>query len=664
VKNANGGYVYQEIQDLDAHGKVTSQLMTNGLITQTANYHAATGQMTLVESAIGANKVHDMTFSYDGFSNLDSQTVVANGVMNSEDYVYDGLQRLTQSQRTINNGATTTVNPILYNYDPVGNFTKKSDYGNTYYYGNATKSAGGNAGPNAVRRVTKLNGPNVYFTYDNNGNMLTGDGKTMTYNEFNKPLTITKGSVTSTFSYGADWMRYKQIKTGAAGGTITTYYLDKLLEKEVQGTTTKYKHYIGDVAIQTKKVIGSTTTWELGFTHRDRLGSVVTITDHNGNIKEHRSYDPFGKPRTGDFGDVNPATLRAVVGTEPFTSRGFTDHEHLDDAELIHMNGRAYDYNLGRFLSVDPFIQATGNSQSMNPYSYIMNNPLAGTDPSGYKWATVWSRAECESQGGNCNVEVQNVLNALGFSTSNGRVNLNKETTQVNFSELSNLLTDKQKEGIEIWLGRGEALDKLRKLGVAQSGSTQQLRDNLVKRGLKSQVDPAIMDGQTVVSLTAVAQQNNQDNANNSLQHTLNLIDIIDAWNALERQKLREIRKSERKAWALLMEAESRRRMNEYQIQGTYYVAKLTLAPLTAINPFAVATDASIDHFFKNRSNSSVSGLARDVGTSLAIDRFFGKVTDLSGGSIEAGIYWWSKEQIVGFSTRKIYDEIDKDDDK
>ncbi|MFT5453304.1 MAG: RHS repeat-associated protein, partial [Enterobacterales bacterium] len=52
---------------------------------------------------------------------------------------------------------------------------------------------------------------------------------------------------------------------------------------------------------------------------------------------------------------------------------------------LIHMNGRVYDYNLGRFLSVDPFIQEPGNSQSMNPYSYIMNNPLAGTDPSGYR---------------------------------------------------------------------------------------------------------------------------------------------------------------------------------------------------------------------------------------------------------------------------------------
>ena len=62
----------------------------------------------------------------------------------------------------------------------------------------------------------------------------------------------------------------------------------------------------------------------------------------------------------------------------------------IGESKFIHMNGRAYDYNLGRFLSVDPFIQAPGNSQSMNPYSYIMNNPLSGTDPSGYT-------AECES---------------------------------------------------------------------------------------------------------------------------------------------------------------------------------------------------------------------------------------------------------------------------
>jgi len=46
------------------------------------------------------------------------------------------------------------------------------------------------------------------------------------------------------------------------------------------------------------------------------------------------------------------------------------------------MNGRVYDYNLGRFMSVDPLVH--GGSQGLNPYSYVMNNPLSGTDPTGY----------------------------------------------------------------------------------------------------------------------------------------------------------------------------------------------------------------------------------------------------------------------------------------
>jgi hypothetical protein len=48
------------------------------------------------------------------------------------------------------------------------------------------------------------------------------------------------------------------------------------------------------------------------------------------------------------------------------------------------MNGRIYDPQLGRMLQADPFIQAPGNTQSYNRYSYVMNNPLGYTDPSGY----------------------------------------------------------------------------------------------------------------------------------------------------------------------------------------------------------------------------------------------------------------------------------------
>jgi hypothetical protein len=33
---------------------------------------------------------------------------------------------------------------------------------------------------------------------------------------------------------------------------------------------------------------------------------------------------------------------------------------------------------------VDPIIQFPANSQSLNPYSYLMNNPLSGIDPTGY----------------------------------------------------------------------------------------------------------------------------------------------------------------------------------------------------------------------------------------------------------------------------------------
>lgn len=48
------------------------------------------------------------------------------------------------------------------------------------------------------------------------------------------------------------------------------------------------------------------------------------------------------------------------------------------------MNGRIYDPLLGRFLSADTVVQFPGNLQSFNRYSYVHNNPLTYTDPSGH----------------------------------------------------------------------------------------------------------------------------------------------------------------------------------------------------------------------------------------------------------------------------------------
>ena len=48
------------------------------------------------------------------------------------------------------------------------------------------------------------------------------------------------------------------------------------------------------------------------------------------------------------------------------------------------MNGRIYDPLLGRFLSADLGVQFPGDLQSYNRYSYVSNNPLRYTDPTGF----------------------------------------------------------------------------------------------------------------------------------------------------------------------------------------------------------------------------------------------------------------------------------------
>jgi hypothetical protein len=48
------------------------------------------------------------------------------------------------------------------------------------------------------------------------------------------------------------------------------------------------------------------------------------------------------------------------------------------------MNGRIYDPEIGRFLSADPFVQFPHSTQGYNRYTYVGNNPLSHTDPSGF----------------------------------------------------------------------------------------------------------------------------------------------------------------------------------------------------------------------------------------------------------------------------------------
>jgi RHS repeat-associated protein len=66
----------------------------------------------------------------------------------------------------------------------------------------------------------------------------------------------------------------------------------------------------------------------------------------------------------------------------------------LDELGIVHMNGRLYDPEIARVLSGDPAIQEPDNSQNYNRYSYVANNPLSFTDPSGYFFKKLFNSAK------------------------------------------------------------------------------------------------------------------------------------------------------------------------------------------------------------------------------------------------------------------------------
>ncbi|MFK3859741.1 SpvB/TcaC N-terminal domain-containing protein [Pseudoalteromonas rhizosphaerae] len=380
VKNAANGYVYKAIIEHDAFGNIAQSTLGNGLIENTA-YSTKNGQMTLKTIAKNNSNIMSIDYSaYDGFGNLKAVDITTGSVGNqhsfSESYTYDALHRLESNAV---NGITT----IDYSYDAVGNLLSKSDYASQYDYENSTTG-----GPNAVKRIYR-SGSWKTFAYDARGNMTQGDGLTSaTYNAMDKPTQIIKSSKTLNFTYGPQHMRFKQVN-----GSVTTYYSDKLYEEEINGTKTTWRAYIDDIAV-ISQTTGEGAT--IRYTHRDRLGSARVFTDHNGQVEAERNFDPFGKPRLASGGLKSFGNSKLDDLNDAKTTRGFTDHEHLDNVELIHMNGRVYDYNLGRFMSADPVIQSPTNSQSINPYSYIMNNPLSGTDPTGYASCSADDAASCQ----------------------------------------------------------------------------------------------------------------------------------------------------------------------------------------------------------------------------------------------------------------------------
>jgi RHS repeat-associated protein len=251
-----------------------------------------------------------------------------------------------------------------------------------YSYGPGTACGNAFAGPHAVSAVA--GSKNASYCYDSNGNLTQGDGRTVAWTAFNMPAVIQQNARQVAITYGPDRGRFKRVDLNETG-TSTTYYVAGGSHEVIEsGTTVTHKTYIGGAAVVIEVTSAPASTETVYLLH-DHLGSTDVITAADGTVQTRNSFDAWGRRRDVTWAAFFP-TVPASLWQTAKTTRGFTGHEQLDEVGLVHMNGRVYDPELGRFLSADPFVQDATDLQAYNHYAYVRNNPLSLLDPSGFSW--------------------------------------------------------------------------------------------------------------------------------------------------------------------------------------------------------------------------------------------------------------------------------------
>jgi len=216
--------------------------------------------------------------------------------------------------------------------------------------------------PFSVNTVTDGQGVVVQsYSYDANGNMTGGAGRSIIYDFENRAIQITKMGVTTDFVYDGDGGRVSK----TVGGTTTTYIGKHYL---CENGACKRLIFSGDLRIAE---VDSTSGDPIYF-HTDHLGSTGVVTDKLGNNIEDITYYPYGL----SYSDTGTENVRYK----------FTGQELDFSTDLYFYNARYYDPSLARFISADSIVPDPLDPQSFNRYSYVRNNPINLTDPTGHSF--------------------------------------------------------------------------------------------------------------------------------------------------------------------------------------------------------------------------------------------------------------------------------------
>lgn len=456
------GRSYYRATAADAFNNIT-QYQVGSNIPVSKQYDAGTGYLRSILAG-SSNGIQNQAYRYDQLGSLryranynafGSQTLV-------ESFGYDQLNRLT----TVNfNQLSAPSQSVVYNAN--GSIRTKSDVvsGAQYSYGNRNAQCSVIPGVHAVSAI----GNERSYCYDEAGNQThtytNGQlSRQVTYSLFAKPLYIKSLNGETWFNYDANEFKYKRIDATDKINQ-TTYYLNNNEVIINSDGSQEIKRYIQDIAIQTIKANGIE---KLNYLFKDHIGSGSIITNESGLIEHTLSFDAFGKRRNPSTwqGYTNPFTLLPnLTSLLSITQRGFTGHQQVDHASIVHMGGRIYDPDLGRFLQADPIVQSPKDAQNFNRYSYVLNNPLSYTDPTGYSCEIV-SRGTKETCSGAA-IEGNESKGTTGTAgrTNNGnssKSDVNKANESSNLQNSSNEANGKDKDWVK-------QLEKLTQEGSAKS---------------------------------------------------------------------------------------------------------------------------------------------------------------------------------------------------